>query len=142
MPLPDDLRESLALWLRLTLTPGISAGTVRALLARFGLPEDIFAAGRTRLTAVLDARRAHALLADDEELGHHISNILGGMYSLGGLPDSALIEYRVRFDPIFDRISFQGVPDIRTLVFRGVPVLAMVRLPILRDAALAGRSSG
>lgn len=74
-------------------------------------------------------RKANGALADDEELGHHISNILGGMYSLGGLPDSALIEYRVRFDPIFDRISFQGVPDIRTLVFRGVPVLAMVRLP-------------
>ena len=67
MPLPDELRESLALWLRLTLTPGISAGTVRALLARFGLPEDIFAAGRTRLATALDARRAHALLADDEE---------------------------------------------------------------------------
>jgi len=76
MPLPDDLRESLALWLRLTLTPGISAGTVRALLARFGLPEDIFAAGRTRLTAALDARRAHALLADDEEREGRVATAL------------------------------------------------------------------
>ena len=74
-------------------------------------------------------RKANGALADDEELGHHISNILGGLYSLGGLPDSALIEYRVRFDPIFENISFQGVPDVRTLVFRGVPVLAMMRLP-------------
>jgi alpha-L-glutamate ligase-like protein len=68
-------------------------------------------------------------LVDEEELGHHISNILGGMYSLGGLPDSALVEYRVKFDPIFENISFQGVPDIRALVFRGIPVLAMIRLP-------------
>jgi len=68
-------------------------------------------------------------LLDEEGLGHHISNILSGMYSLGGLPDSALIEYRVKFDPIFEHISFQGVPDVRILVFRGVPVLAMIRLP-------------
>jgi alpha-L-glutamate ligase-like protein len=74
-------------------------------------------------------RLANGALQDDAELGHHVSNILGGMYSLGGLPDSALIEYRVRFDPIFEHISFQGVPDIRTLVFRGVPVMAMIRLP-------------
>jgi alpha-L-glutamate ligase-like protein len=74
-------------------------------------------------------RKANGTVADDEELGHHIANILSGMYSLGGVPDSALIEYRVKFDPIFRHISFQGVPDIRTLVFRGIPVLAMVRLP-------------
>ena len=43
--------------------------------------------------------------------------------------DKALIEYRVRFDPIFDAISFQGVPDVRIIVFFGVPVMAMVRLP-------------
>lgn len=74
-------------------------------------------------------RKATGAAADEDELGHHISNILGGMYSLGGLPDSALIEYRVKFDPIFESISFQGVPDIRTLVFRGIPLLAMIRLP-------------
>ncbi|MGZ8217181.1 alpha-L-glutamate ligase-like protein [Methylomagnum sp.] len=74
-------------------------------------------------------RLAGGSMVDDAELGHHVSNILGGMYSLGGLPDSALIEYRVKFDPIFEHISYQGVPDIRTLVFRGVPVLAMIRLP-------------
>jgi alpha-L-glutamate ligase-like protein len=74
-------------------------------------------------------RKAGGAFIDDDELGHHVSNILSGMYSLGGLPDSALIEYRVKFDPIFEHISYQGVPDIRTLVFRGVPVLAMIRLP-------------
>lgn len=74
-------------------------------------------------------RLAGGSMVDDAELGHHVSNILGGMYSLGGLPDSALIEYRVKFDPFFENISYQGVPDIRTLVFRGVPVLAMIRLP-------------
>jgi len=74
-------------------------------------------------------RKANGRLADKDELGHHISNILSGMYSLGGRPDCALIEYRVNFDPIFSEVSYQGVPDIRTVVFRGVPVLAMIRLP-------------
>ena len=60
---------------------------------------------------------------------HYISNILSGMYSLGGIPDSAFFEYRIKFDPIFDQVSFKGVPDIRIIVFRGVPVSAMVRLP-------------
>jgi alpha-L-glutamate ligase-like protein len=64
-----------------------------------------------------------------EAMQHHVSNILSGMYSLGGLPDQAIIEYRVRFDPLFEHISYQGVPDIRVIVFRGVPVAAMVRLP-------------
>lgn len=74
-------------------------------------------------------RKSSGESIDEAELGHHVANILGGLYSLGGLPDSAIIEYRVKFDPIFDTISFQGVPDIRTLVFRGVPVMAMIRLP-------------
>ncbi|MGR9051010.1 MAG: alpha-L-glutamate ligase-like protein [Gammaproteobacteria bacterium] len=64
-----------------------------------------------------------------DDVGHHISNILSGMYSLGGQPDSALIEYRVDFDPAFEHISYQGVPDIRTIVFLGVPVMSMLRLP-------------
>lgn len=74
-------------------------------------------------------RRSNGILADEYELQYHISNILSGMYSLGGLPDCALIEYRVDFDTVFDEVSYQGVPDIRTVVFRGIPVLAMLRLP-------------
>lgn len=68
-------------------------------------------------------------LLTEEDLEYHISNILSGMYSLGGQPDQALIEYRVKFDPLFESISYRGVPDIRTVVFRGVPVASMVRLP-------------
>lgn len=68
-------------------------------------------------------------LLTKEELKYHISNILSGMYSLGGQPDQALIEYRVKFDTLFESISYRGVPDIRTIVFRGIPVASMVRLP-------------
>jgi alpha-L-glutamate ligase-like protein len=68
-------------------------------------------------------------LLTDEAIEYHVSNILSGLYSLGGQPDQALIEYRVKFDPLFEAVSYRGVPDIRTIVFRGIPVASMVRLP-------------
>ena len=74
-------------------------------------------------------RKPSGDLVSLEAMQHHVSNILSGMYSLGGLPDQAIVEYRVRFDPLFEHISYQGVPDIRVIVFRGIPVAAMVRLP-------------
>lgn len=74
-------------------------------------------------------RKVSGQMLTDEELQHHVSNILSGMYSLGGHPDKALIEYRVRFAPVFEAVTYQGVPDIRIIVFLGVPVMAMVRLP-------------
>ena len=74
-------------------------------------------------------RRANGRLMDREAIQHHLANILSGMYSLGGQPDRAMLEYRVKFDPLFDRVSFEGVPDIRTVVYRGYPIMAMVRLP-------------
>ncbi len=74
-------------------------------------------------------RRANGTLMSEDELGYHLSNTLGGSFSLGGQPDHVLIEYRVHFDPVFQKIAFQGVPDIRIIVFLGVPVMAMVRLP-------------
>ena len=63
------------------------------------------------------------------ELQFHVLNILSGMFSLGGQADKALIEYRVRFDPVFNQLAYQGVPDIRIIVYLGVPAMAMVRLP-------------
>lgn len=74
-------------------------------------------------------QRAREDTATLSEVRHHITNILYGLYSLGGRPDKAMIEYRVNFDPVFAPISFRGVPDIRIIVFHGVPVMAMVRLP-------------
>jgi alpha-L-glutamate ligase-like protein len=62
-------------------------------------------------------------------LEHHIANALSGQFSLGGVQDAVMIEYMVRFSRLFEDISYQGVPDIRIIVFRGLPLMAMVRLP-------------
>jgi len=74
-------------------------------------------------------RLASGVLISKSEIFHHISNIVSGQYSLSGNPDKALIEYCVQFDPIFAEVSYQGVPDIRVIVYRGYPAMAMVRLP-------------
>ena len=63
------------------------------------------------------------------DIRYHASNILSGIYSLGGIPDQAMIEYRVSVDSILAPVSYRGVPDIRVLVFKGVPAMAMIRLP-------------
>lgn len=79
---------------------------------------------------------------DKETLGHHISNILGGVYSLGGQVDKAIIEYRVAFDPVFNSLSYQGVPDIRMLVYKGIPTMAMLRLPTQESDGKANLHQG
>lgn len=71
-----------------------------------------------------------------------INNILSGMYSLGGQTDAAMIEYRVKFDDVFGKISFKGVPDIRVIVLRGIPVFAMLRLPTAESDGKANLHRG
>lgn len=74
-------------------------------------------------------RLSSGVVITEDEIAHHISNIVSGQYSLSGTLDKALIEYCVHFDPIFAEVSYQGVPDIRVIVYRGYPAMAMVRLP-------------
>src|SRR5690606_4723235 len=70
------------------------------------------------------------------------SNILSGLYSLGGHRDRVLIEYRVKPDPIFKSISYEGVPDIRIIVLLGYPVMAMLRLPTRQSNGKANLHQG
>jgi len=62
------------------------------------------------------------------DLERHLTNILAGLYSLAGTPDVAIVEDLVESAPSLARYSFQGVPDIRIIVFQGYPVMAMLRL--------------
>lgn len=64
-----------------------------------------------------------------EALRYHIFEILSGIHSLGGREDRVLIESLVRPHQIFEDVSYKGVPDVRIIVYRGVPAMAMVRLP-------------
>ncbi len=55
------LREELAAWLRLLLTPGVGSGAARKLLAAFGLPQDVFDQDPAAWRAVVGERLASAL---------------------------------------------------------------------------------
>lgn len=75
----------------------------------------------------------HFLKPSGQRINHHAvknhaSNILSGLYSLGGKPDTALIEALVEFTDDFEGFSFEGVPDIRVIIYHGYPVMAMTRL--------------
>lgn len=61
------------------------------------------------------------------DLRNHVTNILAGLFSLGGKRDFALIEYRVRPAALLTALSFQGAPDIRVVMLHGYPVMAMLR---------------
>ncbi|MBB1271550.1 alpha-L-glutamate ligase-like protein [Psychromonas sp. SR45-3] len=62
------------------------------------------------------------------EIKRHVTDILAGLFSLGGSADVAVIEGLIQFDSAFDGFSFEGVPDVRVIVFKGFPVMAMMRL--------------
>jgi len=98
----------------------------------------IVVTGRTRSLF----RVADGSFLDEDDLTFHVSNILSGIYSLGGQTDKALIEYRVNFDPVFEAITYRGVPDVRIIVFLGVPVMAMVRLPTRLSGGKANLHQG
>jgi DNA processing protein len=51
----------LAGWLQLSLTPGLGAATLRGLLSKFGLPENVLAAGRAELARHASAEALRAL---------------------------------------------------------------------------------
>ncbi len=74
-------------------------------------------------------RRSNDRLMEIDEVKHHISGILSGLYSLGGQSDMAIIQAKIDKHPIFDDFSYGGIPDIRVIVFEGFPVMSMVRLP-------------
>jgi alpha-L-glutamate ligase-like protein len=77
-----------------------------------------------------------------EAMRQHVSDILSGMYSLGGRPDQAMLQQRVRLHPIFEAVSYRGIPDIRVIVYRGEPAMAMLRLPTKESNGRANLHQG
>jgi alpha-L-glutamate ligase-like protein len=67
--------------------------------------------------------------AELADVRQHVSSVVSGLYSLGDHPDKALIQQRVRLHPAFERISYQGIGDVRVILYKRVPAMAMLRLP-------------
>ena len=77
-----------------------------------------------------------------DSLRQHISDILSGMYSLGGRPDEAIVQQRIRLHPAFAAISYKGIPDVRVILYRNEPAMAMLRLPTKESNGRANLHQG
>ena len=77
-----------------------------------------------------------------EDLRYHAASIVSGLYALGGQADEALLEERLIVHPVLAGISSEGAPDVRIVVFRGVPVMSMTRLPTRRSGGRANLHQG
>jgi alpha-L-glutamate ligase-like protein len=77
-----------------------------------------------------------------ENLENHILDVLEGAYSLQYLPDRALIEELLTENQFFKKLRSIGIPDIRVIVFNGVPVMAMTRIPTQESGGKANLHQG
>jgi alpha-L-glutamate ligase-like protein len=77
-----------------------------------------------------------------KDLESHIFNILDGAFSLQYLPDNAFIEDLVIQHPFFKKIAPVGLADVRVIVFRQIPVMAMLRIPTQSSAGKANLHLG
>jgi len=63
-----------------------------------------------------------------EKLKLHVASVLYGAFSAGN-SDKVLIEYCLTPGPILRQIFTNGIPDLRILVFKEKPLMAMLRFP-------------
>lgn len=77
-----------------------------------------------------------------QDVHYHVNNLLSGMFSLGGGNDRVLLEELIHPHPVFSGISYGGIPDIRLIVFRGIPVMGMLRLPTAESSGKANLHMG
>ncbi len=77
-----------------------------------------------------------------KDVYQHVSNILSGLFSLGGKYDVALIEEAVNFSDVFKNFSYHGVPDVRVIVYKGFPAMVMMRLATKESGGRANLHQG
>ncbi|MEO0531496.1 MAG: alpha-L-glutamate ligase-like protein [Planctomycetota bacterium] len=76
------------------------------------------------------------------EVRYHLSTVISGLHSLGGSADNAIVERRIVTHPTLDAVSVGGTPDIRVIIFRGIPAMAMLRLPTHASGGRANLHQG
>lgn len=89
---------------------------------------------------ILANRQKHSI----EDIKSHIVNILDGQFSMGvnPRPSAAIFEERIKMHSMFRLYSYRGIPDIRVIVYKGIPVMAMLRLPTKDSGGKANISLG
>ena len=72
----------------------------------------------------------------------HAMDIVEGRYSRNNLSDVAMVEERVKIHPKFRKLTVEGTPDVRVIVYNRVPVMAMLRLPTEESGGKANLHQG
>lgn len=76
------------------------------------------------------------------EVLRHIMEILGGLFSLGGSRDVAMVEACISCHQELTKISYQGAPDVRVVMLHGYPVMAMLRVATRQSDGRANLHQG
>ncbi|NOY58667.1 MAG: alpha-L-glutamate ligase-like protein [Calditrichaeota bacterium] len=77
-----------------------------------------------------------------EELYEHAAQILSGVYSLDNTGDTVMVEEKIQLHELFRDITYQGIPDIRVIVLKHHPVMAMLRIPTRMSQGRANLHAG
>lgn len=78
----------------------------------------------------------------EAEMLYHCSGVIAGLYSLGGQSDTVMVEERLRPHAELLAHCSDGVPDVRVIVYCGVPVMCMIRLPTATSGGRANLHQG
>lgn len=80
-------------------------------------------------------------LLSPEEIKKHLANIIFGVYSFD-LKDNVIIEERVEQHKDMQALSPMGLADVRVILYRDEPVMAMSRIPTLGSQGRANLHQG
>ncbi len=75
------------------------------------------------------------------DLRRHLAQIVFGTYSKR-LEDRALVERRIEPHPVLRSLWADGLSDVRVILLRATPIMAMVRVPTARSGGRANLHTG
>ncbi len=86
--------------------------------------------------------KASGVVVTAKEVERHATEILGGLFSLGGSRDVAMVEACITSHYELSKISYQGAPDVRIIMLHGYPVMGMLRVATRQSDGKANLHQG
>ena len=77
-----------------------------------------------------------------DEIKRHCMDIFSGKYSLHDKPGVVLVEERIKIHPKFFAFTRSGTPDVRVILYKKIPVMAMLRIPTEESDGRANLEQG
>ncbi len=89
--------------------------------------------GGAGISVVIGKKGSEWVLSSQNVFTHieqrrYVADILYGVYSMDQTMDQAFAEATISGHPALSRICRKGIPDVRIIVCKGIPVAAMIRI--------------